>query len=202
MSTRALLGLLAIPALIGGGVLTAHAQTKDAAPQQAMTTPDGKPFDKTTPMQITGFDKSVAAEHGYEIKTGPDGKEYSLKIGATRGQAPNAVTPENVVSGNCGSSWLWYDAIGGSAAQINTGFNLTQPATSYWWLVTIDDGGGHSAQTWSGGLFFRNRWGVTRTVRNMTHGASGAKVSTASSAILWDGAVCTSGGPADFTWVY
>lgn len=188
--------------LLTVGLLTSTILSAQGA-EVPVTTPDGKKYDKTTPMKITGFDKQVAASHGYEILTDQNGKEYSLRIGDTRLQSQGAqVTPSNVVSGNCGYSWIYYDAIGDSAAQINTGFVVDQPATSYWWLVTLDDAGGHSAQTWAGGLFFRNRWGVTRTVRHMTHGHSDAKVSTASSAILWDGAVCTSGGPEDFTWVY
>lgn len=171
--------------------------------QNGFTTPEGKPYDVTIPMEVTGFDKAVAAEHGYEILADEQGIQYSAKIGATRrGAAEEAVAPANRIGGNCGYSWLYYDAIGHSAAQINTGFQLKWPAVSYYWKVNLRDAGGSSSQTWGGGLFFRSRWGTSKEVTHMTHGHSEARVSKASSVILSNGAVCTSGGPWDSTNVY
>jgi hypothetical protein len=171
----------------------------------ASAAPSAKPVPVTVAktrvgMHIVGFNKAVAAAHGYEIKTAADGRQYSVKKGAVT--AAGDVSTENIVYGNCGSSWLYYNAIGNSSNKIETGFQLNQAATSYWWLVVMIDGGGQSSRNWAGGLLLRTRWGVTSTATGMTHGFSDAYVSTGSSAILWNGGVCTSGGPSDFTWTY
>ena len=187
----ALLGAVAI--LVPLTVSTAAAAAPaDKAPATAV---------ETAEMRIVGFDRKVAEAHGFEIRTAPDGREYSVKKGAAAVAAED-VSAQTVVYGNCGSSWLYYNAIGNSSNKIETGFQLNQAATSYWWLVVMTDGGGQSNRTWAGGLLLRTRWGVTSTVTGMTHGFSDAYVSTASSAILWNGGVCTSGGPSDFTWTY
>jgi hypothetical protein len=189
--TMALLGAIAVLVPLTASAASAAPSAKPA-PAVAV---------KTTGMQIVGFDRAVAAAHGYEIKTAPDGREYSVKKGATA-TAAGGISTQNIVYGNCGSSYLWYNAIGNSSNRIQTGFNLNQAATSYWWLVVMRDGGGQSSRNWAGGLLLRTSWGVTSTVTGMTHGFSDAYVSTASSAILWNGGVCTSGGPSDFTWTY
>ncbi len=156
----------------------------------------------SVPMHVADFDEKVAAENGYEIRTGADGKRYSVKKEGPEQAADGAVSPQGVITGNCGYSWLYYDAIGDSRVQIKTGFHVDRPAVSYWWLVLTKDDGGQTKQNWAGGLAFRTQWGVKRTLKNMTHGLSQAYVSTSSSALLADGSVCTSGGPSDVTWVY
>ena len=188
-----LAALTAVAALFAGfgGTAAAAAPAPAAQPEKTVTA--------TAEMRITGFDRAVAEQHGFEIRTTADGREYSVKKGTARNAG---VSTDNVVYGNCGSSYLWYDAIGGSANQIRTGFTVNQAATSYWWLVVMRDDGGQSSRNWAGGLLLRTSWGVTSIARNMTHGFSDAYVSTGSSAILWNGAVCTSGGPSDFTWTY
>ena len=61
--------------------------------------PDGTRV--TVPMTITGFNAAVAKAHGYVIRTDAQGREYSVKAGT-----PDAVSPDNTVYGNCGSSYI------------------------------------------------------------------------------------------------
>jgi hypothetical protein len=72
-----------------------------------------------TTMHSVGFDASVAAAHGYEIRTTPDSKQYSVPKGASA-----VVTPHNVVGGDCGTSWVWEDGIGNLSVSLDTGFNV------------------------------------------------------------------------------
>lgn len=175
------------------------------APAQAATTTatgGGAHRVVTQAMTVTGFNVKVAAAHGYEIRTTPSGVQYSVKKGTPSTATPSIAHPNTTIGGNCGSSYIDYNAVGNLSVKVQTGFNVDEPATSYWWLVVMKDNGGQSSHTWSGGLLLRTSWGVTRTFGGMTAGESDAYVSTGSSAILVDGSVCTSGGLEDFTWIY
>jgi hypothetical protein len=148
-------------------------------------------------MHIVRFDPAVAAANGYTIKTDAKGQQYSVKNGSSE-----VATPSNTVYGNCGASWVYYNAIGNSSATISTGFALYYPAVSYWWFVRINDAGGQNNHIWAGGLNSLFGWSAFKTVPGLSHGLSVATVSTASSAILANGGVCTSGGPSDIDYVY
>jgi hypothetical protein len=154
-------------------------------------------------MHIVGFDASVAAANGYTIKTDANGKQRSIKNDAsTNAVESNVVTPDNQIDGNCGSSWIYYNAIGNSSASISTGFALFFPATSYWWFVRINDAGGQNNHVWAGGLANLFGWSVYQQVGGLSHGLSVATVSVQSSAVLANGGVCKSGGPTDLDNVY
>jgi hypothetical protein len=194
-------GVLAMLGLVLSATATAASATPATATAPAATAaqttaavPDGA---VQVGMRVTGFNAEVARANGYIVKTDAQGRQYSVKPGAA---GERAAIP--VIWGNCGMSWVYYNAIGNSSATINTGFSLYWPAVSYWWFVRINDAGGQNNHIWAGGLNRLYGWSAFKTVPGLSHGLSVATVSTASSAILADGRVCTSGGPSDLDNVY
>ena len=149
-------------------------------------------------MHIGRFDAAVAAAHGYEIRSYPDGTQYSVPRGATAGFAP-----ANVVTGDCGRSWVWEDGIGNASVHLDTGFNVRLPVVGRSWDVTLDDNGGESTQPFSGGPS-GSYWDEGRNVGGLTRGPGYAVVKGggANFAILIDGGVCYSGGPSAGTTIY
>jgi hypothetical protein len=151
-----------------------------------------------TAMHSAGFDANVAAAHGYEIRTTADGKQYSVLKGAA-----DNVTPFNVVTGDCGRSWVWEDGVGSARVLLDTGFNVYTSTVGRQWNVILDDNGGTSTQGFSGGATGAY-WDSSRTVGGLTRGPGYAHINSNGSnfAILSDGNVCYSGGPSDSTTIY
>ncbi|HEX4254301.1 MAG TPA: hypothetical protein VH089_04380 [Streptosporangiaceae bacterium] len=204
--TRLAAGVVAAAAVAAGAVQALPAGASTAAPNGTRVTavldgtrvtasPDGTRV--TVPMTITGFNAAVAKAHGYVIRTDAQGRQYSVKAGA-----PNVVSPDNTVYGNCGSSYLYEYAIGLDQVEIETGFNVNTPAVAYWWEYSMRDGGGTSSHTRAGGLAARSSWGDNERWGALTRGPASAWVDSGSDAILVNGDVCTSGGPSDSTTIY
>ncbi|WP_406635007.1 hypothetical protein [Amycolatopsis sp. WGS_07] len=151
-----------------------------------------------TVMHIGRFDAAVAAAHGYEIRTYPNGTQYSVPKGAPAGLAPH-----NVVTGDCGRSWVWEDGIGNASVHLDTGFNVRTAVIGRSWTVTLDDNGGESTQGFSGGPSGAY-WDEGRNVGGLTRGPGYAVVKGGGGnfAILIDGGVCYSGGPSASTTIY
>jgi hypothetical protein len=187
--------LAAVPLLAFVALIAVVGSPASAAPAAPATHEQA-----TGTMHIVRFDAKVAAAHGYEIRIGENGRQYSVKVGTAAGAG--TVSPANQVDGNCGSSYVYYTARGNSSASISTGFNLFYPADSYWWFVRINDAGGQNNHIYAGGLGGSYGWSVFDVVGGLSHGYSQATVSTASSALLVNGGVCTSGGPWDYDYVY
>jgi hypothetical protein len=158
-------------------------------------TPDGTRV--TVPMTITGFDAAVAKAHGYTIRTNAQGQQYSVKAGAA-----DAVSPNGVVDGNCGSSYIYEYAVGNHGVDIQTGFNIYTPAVAYYWKYWMRDGGGTSSHSHAGGLALRTSWSDDERWGALTPGYATSWVDTGSDAILDNGGVCTSGGPSASTDIY
>jgi hypothetical protein len=150
------------------------------------------------PMKVVGFDAKVAKAHGYEIRT-YHGRQYSVKIGT-----PRSVIPNVTVGGNCGSSYIDYNAQGNRVVFMETGFHVYLTATNYsWWVYLLDNGGLSNHHWWGIFLLPHQNWGTSALYGGMTPGGSSAWVSTPSSyADLISGARCISGGPTDYTWIY
>ena len=189
---RKLVSAITLALALGAGLVV-------AGPAHAAVTPAPAPqrVEITIPMHVVGFDAAVARAHGYVIRTDAHGREYSVKAGAS----PD-VTPDNLVWGLCGFSYLYYNALGNSKVEVNTGFAVAGLAVIYWWKYWMQDLGGTSSHIHSGGLDFQSSWDTTDTWPGMTPGPSTAWVDTGSDAILSSGAVCSSGGPSDTTTIY
>lgn len=181
----------AIVALSGAGM--AHASTADATTAQE---PTGRIV--YFKMHSVGFDARVAAAHGYEVRTGANGKQYSVPKGASA-----SATPFNNVTGDCGESWVFESGIGNSSVQLDTGYAVYTNVVSRQWRVILDDNGGESTKNYSGGATGAY-WAVLPIIRGLTKGPGYAHIRSNGSnfAILTDGNVCYSGGPSASTTIY
>jgi hypothetical protein len=150
------------------------------------------------PMTVVGFHHPTAEANGYEIRTRPDGREYSVK--KTAGPQHTDVTPFNEVTGNCGSSWLYIYGHKGEA-DVQTGFRVRLPITAYVWTVSVRNTRGESDFDWAGGIQGKNLWQGRKLVDDLPRGDTVALVIQPSTAVLTDGAVCISDGPWDDTYV-
>jgi hypothetical protein len=122
----------------------------------------------------------------------PVGQEVTKSV--TTGGAVTNANP--YVVGNCGASWIYLDGIGGLRIQVNTGYQVTAAVLWSDWWVDIFDQRGASEQYYGAGAN-GGTWGTTNSYGGMAAGYSWAEVSTSSYAVLWYGAICTSGGPWD-----
>jgi hypothetical protein len=204
--TRLAAGVVAAAAVAAGAVQALPAGASTAAPDGTRVTasPDGTRVTAspdgtrvTVPMTITGFNAAVAKAHGYVIRTDAQGREYSVKAGA-----PNVVSPDNTVYGNCGSSYITEVGIGLHQVDISTGFTVYTPAVAYWWEYSMHDGGGTSSHTRAGGLARRSSWADKERWGALTPGPASAWVNSGSDALLENGDVCTSAGPSSYTTIY
>ncbi len=60
----------------------ASASVAQAGSASAATNAVPRAVKVVIPMHITGFDAAVARAHGYVIRTGPGGRQYSVKAAA------------------------------------------------------------------------------------------------------------------------
>lgn len=189
---RLLAGLAAVMMGVAG---TAVLQTAaSAAPSRA---PSG--YLLRAKMVVVGFDRSVAEANGYEIRVDSQGRQYSVPKGTPLSVQPN----DPVLTGDCGSSFIFFNAYGGHHATVDTGFGVNGSAFQYSWHVSIFDNIGGSTRDWGGGLFFRATWEGTSDFLSGTTGYAWAQVNSATSwASLTDGRVCYSMGPWDWTDIY
>lgn len=58
-------------------------------------------------MRVAGFDPAIARAHGYLVRRAPNGTQYPVKAGSAV-----TVSPNKVVSGNCGFSYVCEYGIG------------------------------------------------------------------------------------------
>jgi hypothetical protein len=142
----------------------------------------------------------VAEANGYEIRTNPNGTQYSVKKGT-----PVEAVPFDVVSGGCGTSWMWLTALGNREVYINTGFYVRDAVVDFSWTATLDDEGGTTKHDFPGRYDADGYVDLNRIVGGLTVGSAAASVQAFPAlnfAILVDGSVCFSGGPSDSTYIY
>jgi hypothetical protein len=115
--------------------------------------------------------------------------------------AQEAAQPAGVVSGNCGSSYITLsEKANGYPVAMQTGFTVVEPAIDYSWNADINGPGNYFYGYEAGGaLALDSSWeGTYDSPANEPEGIYSALVSPdLSEATLWDGTVCTSGGPTD-----
>jgi hypothetical protein len=187
--------IVATLAMLGAGVAAAGAKPKSSA-KPKLSGP------VSAEMKIVAFDPAVAARYGYEIRTAPDGREYSVKRDASARVLPQSAGGGEV-TGDCGTSRVRINGIGNLSDQLDTSWSVYAPVIGFTWNISIIDSGGVTVQSWgprpgpgSPG------WSDSRTLTNMTPGPIDAQVSTDSSVLLITGAVCYSGGPRDDSVTY
>ena len=167
------------------------AATMIAAPAHAATT-EAPAQVVVSPMHIVGYDRAVAAAHGYEIRVGANGQEYSVKQGE--------VTPYNTIPGDCGKSWVYIYPKGGHKADIDTGFDVNTPAVDFSWDVRVHDDWGTSIKSWGHVLLAQHNWEGVNHFKSSGAGYVDARV-ISGFAILANGGVCYSEGPSDTEYV-
>ena len=163
-------------------------------------------------MTVRGVDRKVAESHGFEVVTGPNGRERVVPTAsatnpdgspyrAKAGVGAAAVSPHNVVEGDCGDAYLWIHPVGGFVSEIETGFDLNTGAVAYHWQVNRSDKYGSDSHSWGGGLGVDTSWRGEWDVRSGGVTWETAGVTPSSDALLWDGEICSSGGPSDRDYV-
>ncbi|GAB7188835.1 hypothetical protein ATKI12_8950 [Kitasatospora sp. Ki12] len=168
---------------------------------------------KVAKMTVRGVDRQVAESHGFKVVTGPDGTQHVVPTAAatnpdgspykaTTAKATTTFSPDNVVEGNCGDSYLWVHAVGGYVSEIETGFDLNMGAVAYHWQVNRSDTWGSDSHSWGGGLGVDTSWHGEWDVRSGGATWETAGVVPSSDALLWDGEICSSGGPSDTEWIF
>jgi hypothetical protein len=149
----------------------------------------------TGQMHVVGINAAVARAHGFIVRTNKAGKQYVVKGGTT------GVSPDDVVGGDCGESYMWLNADGSDYTTAVTGFDLNTAAISYYWHIAVVDGAGTAYHNWGGALAFDESWADAWTSWHSVTGYSWAQV-LFGTALLWNGEVCTSGDPWDWAYVY
>lgn len=148
-------------------------------------------------MQVGGFDSAVAEANGYEIRTSENGTQYSVKKGTPRGSTGDMIA-QGEVEGGCGKSWVWLTPRGNREVNIRTGFSVYDAVVDFSWTVTLDDQGGQTKHDFLGHYDADGYVDKNRIVGGLTRGSARAYViALANFAILVNGQVCFSGGPAD-----
>lgn len=148
----------------------------------------------TSPMKVVGFDKAVAAAHGFAVRENRDGQQFEV---SRNGQA----VPGGTVGGDCGTSSVdilaQYSRLG---YMISTGFHVAGRAVGYSWTVDVYGPQGHQF-SWGGGLFFRTSWSGSDVETVSRAGTYEAIVTSPAYALLDDGVICESLHPTSRTTV-
>lgn len=146
----------------------------------------------TVPMTVVGYDEAVARANGYTIRFTADGTPYSVKS-TTRLGGAGGVTTQNLVTGNCGSSYVWLYDIGDKKYQVSTGFGVTVSAVQYNWYANVIGPNYNYTHTWGGGLWFSNTWSGTAV--GLVNIGGTYTVKATGHAVLSNGLICNSLGP-------
>jgi hypothetical protein len=160
----------------------------------------------TQPMKVVGFDAAIAKAHGYTVHTNAQGQPYVTKIGAA------AASPQNVVEGECGDSWVDYSAIGERSASpkyvavLSTGYTLNAPdfgvAIEGYWVISVADPAGIGRVVDEDPVGNGVTWSHSWDTYHSKTGYSLATVLVSSYVITDEGWVCNSGGPYASTTLY
>jgi hypothetical protein len=202
-----------LTALVSAG--SAQAQTKNTVHSKATTTTTTVAYG----LSITAFDPKVAKAHGYTVaQNGNDvtltknGVSKSYSIGA--GASPKTVTPPpnvaeyyNSFTGNCGTAWIGYDAIGDKQAVVTTGFSTSLASDIYYYYfyigVTDSDGVGSKLYDGDAGIIGGTYWD-SGTGWDTYHSVTGYSYDTISDgyALLDNGITCTAANISAYDYLY
>ena len=148
-------------------------------------------------MRRIGVDHAVAAAHGYGVAVDANGVEYPVPASDV---SPNTVvTPDISVTGECGTSWVYFDSINTTThhAVIETGFSLANGypgAVMVQWDMTVADNYGVSYWNWTDPTASVHYWKKTHSFTSSGPGKVYANL-VSGLATLWDGTLCYSYEP-------
>jgi hypothetical protein len=193
---RAVLAAIALVLALAGGAVVAGGAAAAATPPSQAT---------KSSLAAVAFIPEVAAEHGYST-TAYAALPRTSTANVTSGQVGAAtsggqVTPNNTVYGSCGSSWLYLSG-GNNEYRTATGFSVVNIAVLFgWWVDVWGPYGFYRQHSWGSG-YFSSSWATSPWFPVDDSGYYTAQVNGGSYAVLIDGRVCTSLGPASSTSVY
>ena len=166
--------------------------------------PNQDPEVYSAPMNLVGFDAEVAAAHGYEIRTTPKGRQYSVPVGTPADYVPAASetapgpatigtpTPMGISYGNCGYSYVYvYETY------VNTGYAVAYGVFYSKWGVKVSSVGAYqdfNLDHGSTGPY----WDFSQGITSYHQGSGYAEVNPGSYAVMTNGGTCYSTGPQDF----
>lgn len=152
-------------------------------------------------MVVAGFDAATAKAHGYTITTNAKGQQISVPTAAAAtSSATGSATPDNVVSGNCGSSYVFLYDIGSKKYRVATGFGVFHSAVGYLWRANVIGPRYNYTHRWSGGLLLRRTWSGSAV--GLVNVAGFHTVKASGYTALSNGAICYSLGPIDTEAIY
>lgn len=175
----------------------------NASPQAAGASPanpDNGSATITAPLHIDHYDATVAAAHGFEIRSNADGYQYPVPVTpeaeAIAANYPLVNGDSGGVStqgydekqGECGLSYLQLTrSLSLKSVDINTGFAVTAPVHYRSWSVQLMGIAGVNHQSFSGGQS-PGVWGDSRSVAYSSGGIG--YVTAGSHVMLVTGAIC------------
>lgn len=124
----------------------------DSEPPQIASSQEG-----LTPV---GFDPDIAVANGADVRYRFDGSPYLAEYpdlpamdaealltgdsdqptpigGQLVGLHSNGMTPDDVLPGNCGSSYIFIYDLGNRRYRVDTGFQTDQPSVGYTWSANV-----------------------------------------------------------------
>lgn len=167
-------------------------------------------------MLVTEIDVAQAAKAGNRVVVQGDFRVLiSGRTGVELARVPRPGTrtaevgAENLVYGNCGSSYFYLGDYSGTDFYYRTGFSVNGSAYSYDWNGYVSgewySGTDYTSFDFGGGLAFRSSWtsGYVRSTQDSPNfGVWYYGRVTRGVAWLTDGRVCTSGYPNDGRYLY
>lgn len=160
------------------------------------------------PMVVVGFDADVARANGYEVATKPDGTEYRVDSPNADSYTvedldlPSEISPADVRTGNCGSSYAFLYDVGTRTYQVDTGFGVYNAAIGYTWSANViaPSAAYNYTHRWHGALWFNNAFEMSSTATISS--GSWATVKATGWTTHANGDICRSLGPIDSEAIY
>lgn len=174
-----------------------------------------------------GFDPEIAIANGADVRYTADGvpflAEYpdlpvmeaeAMLAGEASGPTlladPTALgglpsnadaTPDGVVTGSCGSSYIFLYDLGNRRYLVETGFQTNQPSTGYTWSANVihPNSPYNYTHRWHGVLAMNLYFEMRATADVRTDGWATSKAT--GWAVLWNGILCRSLGPTSTAWI-
>jgi hypothetical protein len=116
--------------------------------------------------------------------------------------SPGTVSPMGVVSGTCGTAYLYLTNPSSLTYTVRNGFSLVSPAISYSWSSTVTGPGYAYTKPSSGGLALRTSW-VDEWSRTIAASQRGSFFASAhGTTIMANGGACQSAIPTDISDIF